>query len=350
MTEPEGLRPFEYYQAPPPGWQQQGPPKPGTIPLRPLSLGDLYGGSIDTIRRNRQIMLLVPFVFALLLQAVQIPLTLTLTRDLPSIAPSSRVPRPEELAAVFGRAFGTGTIVLIVGGLLSTLMLGVLTVVISRAVLGQRPTFGAAVKAAAPRYLPLLGLVIMIGLIEFAAIAVPVALGIGLGALIGSYPAIAGFALLGGLAGVVLAVYLAICFVFAPTALILEPQPVFRALSRSRWLTRGAWWRILGISILTGIIAAAVAFVLQVPVGIWEGISAFQNVRFPRGSTPVITPVVASLPQMIVGGLLTAIASALTTPFAYGVTVLLYHDQRIRMERFDIPLAQMASGGQPEAS
>lgn len=343
MTEPEGIQPFEYYQAPPPGWQQQGPPKPGTIPLRPLGLGDIYGGSIATIRRNWQIMLLVPLVIELLVQAVRIPLTQNTSQNLQSLLRNPRLARPEDVFASVGAVYGTSAIILIVGGLLSTLMVGVLTVVISRAVLGQRATFGEAVKAAAPRYLPLLGLVIMIGLIEVASFVVPTALGIGIGVLIGSNAAIAGFAVLGGLAGVVLAIYLAICFAFAPTALILEPQPIFRALSRSRWLTRGAWWRIFGIGLLTGIIAVAVAFVLDIPVGIWTGISTFQNVQLNRGSTPVIPAVVATLPQLIVGGLLTAVASALTTPFSYGVTVLLYHDQRIRLERFDIPLAQMAS-------
>lgn len=90
---------------------------------------------------------------------------------------------------------------------------------------------------------------------------------------------------------------------------MIEDLPAVGALKRSFDLVQGAWWRTIGIMLLTAIIVGAIG-------------SLANLIASPTGSTG----------DVVVSGILTAILSAVTTPFASGVATLLYVDQRIRRE------------------
>src|SRR5207249_3623477 len=116
-------------------------------------------------------------------------------------------------------------------------------------------------------------------------------------------------------------------------ALMLEDAPVGRAFGRSRTLVHGTWWRVFGISLLAALIAIILAAIITVPFTYFGG--GFVQVT----STQPVPLTVAYLLLTTIGGI---IAGTITEPFAAGVTVLLYTDQRMRREGMDIELARAA--------
>jgi zinc transporter ZupT len=103
---------------------------------------------------------------------------------------------------------------------------------------------------------------------------------------------------------------------------MLEDAPIGRAFGRSRSLVTGAWWRVFGIQLLTGLIAVVVTLIVTLPFG---GLTQSTSATYLALST--------------IGAI---IAATITEPLAAGVTVLIYTDQRIRRERMDLELAGLA--------
>ncbi len=136
-----------------------------------------------------------------------------------------------------------GGATLLVGLVLSfvvhVILTGILTVVVSRAVLGQTMTAGDAWHTVRPRMWPLFGLTLLIGTRSSSppssSAAVPalvVALAGGPGWLI------AVVAVLGVLAGFVAAIWLYVSLALSSPALVLEKQHVVGAMRRSRCSSR----------------------------------------------------------------------------------------------------------------
>ena len=73
--------------------------------------------------------------------------------------------------------------------------------------------------------------------------------------------------------------YLFTALAFAPVAIVLERKPVWASISRSFALVRNHFWRVLGIRLLAGVVAAVVAGAVSVPFSI-----AGQLVMFDAGT------------------------------------------------------------------
>ncbi|MBO0517024.1 glycerophosphoryl diester phosphodiesterase membrane domain-containing protein [Streptomyces beijiangensis] len=221
-------------------------------------------------------------------------------------------------------------VITLVGTLFTTAML---TMVISRSVLGRPVTLKEAWGEARPRLAGLLGLTLLLALMSGAILAV----GILPGALIGS----AGGAVLaafGGLAALVVVVWLMIRFTLASPALMLERRGIVQSLRRSAKLVRGTWWRIFGITLLTIVLTLVVSMIIGIPfsaIAIAVDGNSFSDLF--SGTTPDF-----GWPYLIVSGIGAVIASTITYPISAGVTVLLYVDQRIRREALDLELARAA--------
>ncbi|MEU8511115.1 hypothetical protein AB0C76_05945 [Kitasatospora sp. NPDC048722] len=308
------------------GWGAPPSPKPGVIPLRPLGLGELLDGSVSTIRKHWRTALGLSLGIAVLQQAGGVGAQL-----------------------LVGGKTGDFTAVLVVlASLPLNLLLGViatalLTVVVSRAILGQSVTIGEAWRGARPQLLQLLGLTLLTGLITGGVMV------LGFGPLIGytaagaASPAIVGLLVIVGLLSLPVVVWLWIQLSLAAPALMLEKQGVITALSRSRRLVRGSWWRICGITVLSQIIAFIVSAIIAVPFTIIGLVLGFGDLQQQMESGGTTQQPVALLVATAVAGV---IASTLTVPFTAGIGVLLYVDQRIRREALDIELARAA--GLPE--
>lgn len=118
---------------------------------------------------------------------------------------------------------------------------------------------------------------------------------------------------------------------------MLEKSTVIKAFARSSKLVRGSWWRIFGITLLTGLIAFMVALMVVAPfqmIGIFAvggGMDALEDGSAQTAWGP-----------LIFSGIGLIIAQTIIMPIQSGVTVLLYVDQRIRREGLDLELARAA--------
>ncbi len=289
-------------------------PRPGVVPLRPLDLGEIFAGAVGYIRAN-------PVVTLGLAAAV-----ITVSQLLAVIVRSSLLQQRDAGRSTPGLVPNLLTF-------LSTMvavavLTGLLIVVVHRAVLGQRTALREALSAIGPRLSGLIGLGLFTGLIITGVVllgTLPVMLIASSGARSSSLM----LALVLLLAALAVAVYVGVLLAMAVPAYVLEDIGVVAALFRSRALVLGTWWRIFGILLLTVLLAGVVDVVIGIPFDPGSGLGSVGG--------PV------SFAELIASAIGTIVASTLTAPFSAGVTGLLYIDQRIRRERYDIELARSAT-------
>ena len=333
--QPPGYGPA-YAQQGPPGYgpQAYGPgygppgfhtaPRPGVIPLRPLSFGDYFTGAFGYIRANPVATLVPALIMAVVVQVVQFGAQAAL--GVTGSAPSSTA----AALGYVGRSLGATGIVAILWLVLGAVLTAILYTVLREAVIGRRTSLGAAWRAALPKVPGLIGVTVVIGLLLTVIAVVGFGLAVGLGVGIGRAPgAIVGVLI--GLAVLVLLIYLSVLLSLAAPAYVMEGIGVFAALSRSRGLVRGAWLHVFGVVLVATLAISIIGGVIGAVAGV-----AGAATSFGQGGVPGPGFYIAI-------GLFTVIVTTFTTPFLAGVTGLLYVDQRIRRERFDLQLATWAN-------
>ncbi|MFF9644419.1 hypothetical protein [Kitasatospora aureofaciens] len=302
------------------GWDAARSPRPGVIPLRPLSVGELLDGAVTTVRRHWRTALTLSLGIAVVDQAGTFVAQLL----------------------VKGRTGASTQLLTLLASLPLTLLLdalavALLTIVVSRAVLGRSVTAGEAWRDARPRLLQLLGLTVLTTLMSGGVVLLGFTPLLGYQAGGADSPATVSLLFLVGLLTVPVGLWLLIRYSLAAPALMLEKQGVVTALSRSRRLARGSWWRIFGIVLLSRLLAGIVGATLVIPfrfIGLALGFGSID--RFGDSSQQ-------SIGMMVLTAIAGIIASSLTTPFLAAVGVLVYIDQRIRREALDIELARAAA-------
>ncbi|MEN3540517.1 glycerophosphoryl diester phosphodiesterase membrane domain-containing protein [Microbispora sp. ZYX-F-249] len=340
--------PAPYAPAPggPYGHRPQDAPRPGIIPLRPLALGDILDGTIKLIRSNPKATLGLSAIVAAI---TAIPTAIGEAFSFGSVGDLMNDPYAAD--AVSGPL--AGGVSQLVGGIIgyvmtfvgTTVLTGVLTRVLGRAVFGGRITVGEAWRLARSRVPALFGLVLLQGLILLLPLLALVAVFVSLaaaGAFDGTVNTTAGVGVLVGL--LFFLAYIPYLLFFytrlslAAPAVVLEGRGVTDAMSRSWRLVKGDSWRVLGILLLTSLLAAVISSVLAVPFtvgGMLVGILS--------GGTAAATVIAAIL--LTVGQ---ALASMITFPFSAGVAGLLYADRRMRAEAFDLVLQTAAARNQSQ--
>jgi hypothetical protein len=139
---------------------------------------------------------------------------------------------------------------------------------------------------------------------------------------------------LGFLVGLLALVVVAVLACLAPPAYVLEGETVVAALRRSVALVRARFWPVLGALALTLVIATVVAGALSAPFSIGSQLLTLGSAGAGAGAPTLTTLIVQS-----VG---TILALTATAPFTSAVIGLLYVDQRMRREGFDIELQRAA--------
>jgi len=119
----------------------------------------------------------------------------------------------------------------------------------------------------------------------------------------------------------------------AGAAVVLERRRVVDALSRSWALTAGAFWRIFLRLLVVGLLCLAVFWVVQLPLLVVSSI-----VGDILSLSPSLDAMVASLGL----ALATLLSMTVVVPFAAGAISLVYVDQRMRLEGFDLVLQRAA--------
>lgn len=347
---PHGASPYGPPHGPWPGRYGFPPPqapRPGIIPLRPLALGDILDGSIKLIRGNPRATLgLSAVVAAIATLPVTVGQAIMLRGYGAALSRGSET--PETL-----RALPFGEAAQIIGMLLSfvmtffatTILTGILTRVLGRAVFGGRITAGEAWRLARPRVPALLGLVLLQGLILLAPALVAITAFVSL-AMAGSLDEVSNSGVGALLLILLLFILLYIPYVLffqaklalAAPSVVLEGLGATESLRRSWLLVKGDSWRVLGIVLLTGLIAGVVGGVLSFPFSLAGTLLGF----FGGGSAA--SAIIGAL-LVSAGGILT---SMITFPFQAGVNGLLYADRRMRAEAFDLVLRTAAARNQEQ--
>ncbi|WP_037853277.1 DUF7544 domain-containing protein [Streptomyces sp. NRRL F-5053] len=323
----------------PGGWHGWGPPpaaKPGVVPLRPLGVGEILDGSVSAMRTHWRTALGVALGVAvfteLLYTLLKVLWAPNSTAALEDVA-NQEAPTFEEFNDALTQSLNGTAIEGIVSMLGTVFATAMLTIVVSRAVLGRQVTLRAAWDDSRPQLLRLLGLLILIPLLVTAAMLICLAPGL-LAAVAGSGNTAFTLSTLGLLGGCVAAVWIWVSFCLAPPALMLEKQGVLAAMRRSAKLVRGSWWRVFGVQLLALLIVFLVSTVIQLPV---TGIGSLLT-----GSGDVLATSGTDWPDLLVDGIGSVLASTVSLPLSAGITALLYMDQRIRREALDLELARAA--------
>ncbi|MGW6569528.1 hypothetical protein [Streptomyces sp. NPDC054975] len=331
-----GPRPGQGWGGPPPhgNWGRPPAAKPGVIPLRPLGMGEILDGAVSTMRTYWRTVLTITVTVAVISQTADVLVQRFLVPTPPEFNPDAA---PDEAFAQLGESLQSSLIasipailILLMATLVSAALL---TVVISRAVLGRPVSIGAAWQEARPRLLQLLGLTLLLPLMSAGIMFVALLPGLLVGSAAGG-----ALAFLGALGGLVVVIWLMVRFSLASPALMLERQGIVPSLKRSAKLVQGSWWRIFGITLLTQLILFLVAMIIAIPfsiVGIAMDGEGFGGLL--SGSTPEF-----GWTFLIITGIGGVVINAITYPISAGVTVLLYIDQRIRREALDLELARAA--------
>jgi hypothetical protein len=328
------------------GWAPPPVVKPGVIPLRPLGVGEILDGAVTTIRRNPAPMLGLSAIVAVITQLLGVALGYILLQDVADLESLSPAAGPTEVFNAVAGLLGASLIVVIVTWIATVVLTGILTVVVSRAVLGERPTVGQAWAAARRRLPRLLLLTVVYSLIWLVPFLLAALAGLVLGAAGVEAASAASIAAVLAFIAIPVAVWLYVRYALSGPALMLEssapsatgglsPIGVFGALRRSAELVRGSWWRLFGILLLILLIAVIISQVISVPFAL----PAFFLDQQPSDAQFLLTLVVSAL-----GGI---VAATITAPFTAAATALLYVDRRIRREGLDIELARAAGVSVP---
>jgi hypothetical protein len=311
-----------------------------TEPLRPLSTGQLLDRTFSLYRRNFVLFVTIAAIAPALYLAMQAVLVGTA-----AATPARGWPGPRQSPSVATTI--VPVVVLFVGLLVWMLGLALTHAATIQAVsavhLGRKTSFREAYGSLKGRYGRIIGVFLSVAIRVFGGAILLMSAAIGLGA--GSVAGGRAFGLAGGIAGVIIAVAAAIAaamlavtlfvrYALAVQACVVENIKGREALKRSAVLTKGSRSRVLTVYTLfvvltwvmgavTGLIALALSAII--PSGIFAAI-AIQLASF--------------------------VAGALTGPLVTIGMSVLYFDERVRKEAFDLQLmmASLDGGGTAAAA
>ena len=313
--------------------------QPGIIPLRPLTVGELFNGAFQAVRVNPQTMFGFAFAIMAVVGLVQAFFASSSTSSLTRALSSGDT---EDLVYSLGGSMGS----LVTSGLtlLATAFLsGMLALTVWDAVLGRKSSPADAWHRFSPRFVPVLLATLLIGIIEFVVIVlvllvfmIPFFLVVVNAASARSYDSAS--AGIGGalsiiflmiVALIVVACFFTVKFAFTSSAVVLEGLGPVDAIKRSWSLSKGSFWRILGRILLIGVVIGLISSVLGGIVGAILGVGA--NAADSVGMLVAFSAFVSAL------------LSAVVIPVQSSFYTLMYLDERMRKENLAPMIAQEAS-------
>jgi hypothetical protein len=304
--------------------------------------GEILDGSFQAIRRNAKAMLGAALLAQSLGAILAAAITAMSATSAGSIESWAENATPAELATLGVGFLAAILVVALLTMFISAVLQGAMVVPVSRSILNRRTGFrlmwslsrsraGALVRLA----LVLLGAAVLaFGLLAGVAFIL-VSSFEGPGVLL-LFPAVLMF--------MALFVWIGIKLIVAPAAVVIEELGAVAGLRRSWELTGSNWWRILGITLVVGIMVGIVSQVVMIPVGFLTSFLA--TVGSPHGGGDQASAAVA---VGVVTAVLGALVGALGYAFQTSVMALLYMDLRMRKDGLDLVLLRlMESGADPD--
>ena len=330
--EPSGYRP--------------APLQRGIVPLRPLSLGEIFDGGFRSIRANPRVMFGVSAVVVTISVLIQTvvqwyslgPFSDLLTMDATGVPSDAQA---DELLGDFAGIWSGQVLAGILTLVVTTMLTGLLIISVSRSVIGQQVSLADAWARARPQLWRLLGLTLLVISVMLSVPVLWVAALVGLFA-IEQYGLAAAVVFVGGVGMLVWLAWISVRTLLATPALMLEDQRLIAGFKRGWALSKGSFWRLFGIYLLTTLMVATVAYLIIGPVTIGAMILTSDGMTDMGYITdPLYLAITA------VG---TVVATVLTTPFTAAVVALLYIDTRMRREGLDVELTRAAEAAANEAA
>lgn len=290
---------------------------PGPLPLHPMTLGDILDGAFRMFTANWRAILIVA---GSLIVPVQV-LSAFLQRDVLSVGflDMIRDPAAADVQAAV-RGGGAADVALVgVAGLAALFVLpfvaGAVAKVVGGSFLGERPEAGPVLRAVGRRWWSLVVSFVLVHLLY----GVPFLLA--LGVLVGGAAAESGALIALGvvllLAGGLGALVLMALFMTVAPVVVVEGLGPLAAMGRSFRLLRPRLFPVLGVAVVSGLLAGILANVLSAPFT-WPGFA------------------VGSQAAWVLVALGSVVSGLVTTPFVAIVATLVYFDARIRHEALDL--------------
>jgi hypothetical protein len=290
-----------------------------TPTLRPLSTGELLDRTFSLYRGH----------FALFVGIIAVTHLLVLTVQLVAVVLGPGPSTTFNLSSVFWPLL-TLPVVLSV----TAAAQGATVIAVSNVYLGRPITVTGALAHIQRRILGLAWIMIGMGLAIGAILGVGV-VPVGVAVAVRSI----GVGLLAAIwlmAAIVFAIVVMLRWTLVIPVAVLENRGLASSVSRSSVLTRGDLLRVFIVYVLLLVLVFVVTIVTNVPVGVIMFLSTVRggDINAVYGWTQVMSAVASYLTQCLVGPLM-------TIAFA-----LLYYDERVRKEAFDLELMMTAIDGQ----
>jgi hypothetical protein len=218
----------------------------------------------------------------------------------------------------------------------SALLQAVIVLEVARATLGEKLRLGTLWRTAATRLWPLALWTLLLGAALLLSLGIIVGIVVLLVAIGGTAGTVAGV-LVGVFGGLLLMA--ASAFIYAktsvvPSLIVLEKLSVRASVIRSWSLTRGYFWRTLGILLLVGLIVQVISQIVGLPVSLVLGFGSM--LVDPSGALTDELSIITVVVSMIVAIPIAAVAAVVQS----AAIALIYLDLRMRKEGLDLELAR----------
>ncbi len=274
-----------------------------TAPLQPMGFTDILD-TIFSLYRNH---------FRLFLGICAVYFVLTLGLDLLTGISTFFFASSGRWSMMIAITLVTSLIAIVVG----LFVIGGVVFAGAQAYLGRHITARAAFRQAKRRFWPYFGSgllwLLVVGVLAITIIGIPVA------------------------------IYFGTRWTFYTQAVLIEETSAWNALRRSRELVKGAWWRVFGIVLAIFLLFSTIQIILQFSLlfvfGITQAIGDEGDLveMFRRLFVPELTTR-DGLVTYVIQNFINHVVASLTLPIGIIGITLLYFDQRIRKEGFDIEM------------
>jgi len=271
--------------------------------LHPMTVGDILDRSIQLYRSN-----LLKFIgIVLLVKGPYLVLEETLTRLMVPYTPEMNAAQ-----TTIYEASVVGIIRLIELLIVGPILIAAMTIAISDRFLDRDIGVTEAYRKIVRRFLPLLGTILLTGMIISAVLLACIFLGFFMLMAGGQ----GGFIVV--LPGVILFIILWIWFAFIPQTVIIEGEGGVSAMKRSKYLVKGYFLKAFALIILVFIAVSLISGITSYGVQKAFVFLGQYGIYLAKGTANVL--------------------SVLLEPFRIAAMTLLYYDFRIRKEGFDLEI------------
>ena len=319
------------------GWQS----KPGIIPLRPLTIGDLFSGAFEAIRSNPKVLFGFTVVIMLLVSLITSVSILLSGLGYESVANTDYDPQALQQSLtdrtnVLLLKMISNMVQWIVTFAGTSILTGLLASTVSQMTVGRKLTLSEAWSMTRRRLGSLLGSFALTAVITMIPVVLwIVAVFASLAALMGGNDDLWWLVLVAFAAIIpvfILVYFFQIKLLFAPICTVLEEIGPVASLKRSWSLVKGEFWPTLGRFLLLNLAVSFIGGFIGFVIGLIGGLASVAVTSDPS------SPIGSAIAMFFV-----MLGSSLLLPFSASFETLMYTDLRIRKENFASVLAQASA-------